>query len=110
MFQHQGIFYESRVSYYQDIQGLDFTILHPRAAPQSLVDGLGRPMTLEAAQGCFGCHSTGAVSDAQLRFDHLMPGVTCEGCHGPGEKHIVAVKAGSKTCRCLIPRSSTQMS
>jgi hypothetical protein len=103
VFQHQGIFYESRVSYYQDIQGLDFTILHPHSAPQSLVDGLGRPMTREAAQGCFACHSTGAVSDAQLRFDHLMPGVTCEGCHGPGEKHIVAVKAGSKNLQVFNP-------
>src|SRR5205814_4808128 len=28
VFQHKGVFYESRVSYYQEIQGLDFTILH----------------------------------------------------------------------------------
>src|SRR6266403_6156922 len=29
VFQHKGVFYESRVSYYQEIQGLDFTVLHP---------------------------------------------------------------------------------
>src|SRR5438309_10048221 len=103
VFQHKGVFYESRVSYYQEAQGLDFTILHPRSVPESLEEGLGRPMTIEAAQGCFACHSTAAVSAAQLRFDHLMPGVTCEGCHGPGEKHIQAIKAGSRKLQIFNP-------
>jgi hypothetical protein len=103
VFRRRGIFYESRVSYYQDIQGLDFTILHPRSEPASLEDGLGRPMTMEAAQGCFGCLSTAAVSDGQLRLDQLMPGVTCEGCHGPGEKHIAAIKAGSRRLQVFNP-------
>ncbi len=103
VFQHKGLFYESRVSYYQEIQGLDFTIIHPRSVPESLEDGLGRPMTVEAAQGCFACHSTAAVSAAQLQLDHLMPGVTCEGCHGPGEKHIQAIKAGSRNLRVFNP-------
>jgi hypothetical protein len=73
VFQHQGVFFESRVSYYQEIQGLDFTILHSHSVPPSLEEGLGRPMTTEAAQGCFACHSTAAVSAGQLKFDHLMP-------------------------------------
>jgi hypothetical protein len=103
LFQHQGVFYESRVSYYQEIDGLDFTILHPREVPASLADGLGRPMTMEAAQGCFSCHSTAAVSAAQLQLNHLMPGITCEGCHGPGEKHVAAVKAGSKNLQVFNP-------
>ena len=103
LFQHQGVFYESRVSYYQEINGLDFTILHSRAVPESLEQGLGRPMTSEAAQGCFACHSTAAVSASQIRFDHLMPGVTCEGCHGPGEKHIAAIKSGSKNLQIFNP-------
>src|SRR5258706_6983399 len=96
VFQHKGVFYESRVSYYQEIQDLDFTILHPHSLPQSLEEGLGRPMTIEAAQGCFACHSTAAVRGGQLQIDHLTAGVTCEGCHGPGEKHIAAIKTGSR--------------
>jgi len=103
VFRHQGVFYESRVSYYQEIQDLDFTIIHPRSVPASLEDGLGRPMSMEAAQGCFACHSTAAVSAAQLQLDHLMPGVTCEGCHGPGEKHISAIKSGSKNLQVFNP-------
>jgi hypothetical protein len=101
--QHKGVFYESRVSYYQEIQGLDFTIVHPRSVPESLEDGLGRPMSLEAAQGCLNCHSTAAVSAATLQLDHLMPGVTCEGCHGPGEKHVAAIKADKKNLQIFNP-------
>ena len=93
VFRHNGVFFESRMSYYQETGGLDFTIIHPHSVPESLEAGLGRAMSDEAAQGCFGCHSTAAVRGAQLQLDHLMPGVTCEGCHGPGEKHVEAVKA-----------------
>ena len=100
---HKGVFYESRVSYYQEIRGLDITIIHPRSVPESLEDGLGRPMSMEAAQGCFNCHSTAAVSAAQLQLDHLMPGVTCEGCHGPGEKHVAAIKANNKSLQVFNP-------
>jgi Cytochrome c554 and c-prime len=103
VFQHRGVFYESRLSYYQEIQGLDFTILHTHSVPTSLEEGLGRPMTLEAAQGCFACHSTAAVKAAQLQLDHLAPGITCEGCHGPGEKHIAAIKAGSRNLQIFNP-------
>jgi hypothetical protein len=93
LFRHEGLFYESRVSFYTGLQGLGITTLHPRSVPATLEDALGRPMSLEAARGCFACHSTGAVRGAQLNLDSLMPGVTCEGCHGPGERHIAAVKA-----------------
>jgi len=103
VFRHKGVFYESRVSYYQEIRGLDVTIVHPRSVPESLEDGLGRSMSTEAAQGCFNCHSTAAVSAAQLQLDHLMAGVTCEGCHGPGEKHVAAVKANSKNLQVFNP-------
>jgi hypothetical protein len=59
LFQHDGLFYESRVSFYQELQSLDITTQHPRSVPSSLKDALGRPMSLEATRGCFACHSTG---------------------------------------------------
>jgi len=93
VFQHNGLFYESRISFYQGLQSLDITTQHPRSVPSSLKDALGRPMSLEAARGCFACHSTGAVRGAQLELGSLMPGVRCEACHGPGERHVAAVKA-----------------
>ena len=103
VFQHNGAFYESRVSYYQKTDVLDFTIVHPHSIPASLEDGLGRRMTIEAAQGCFACHSTAAVVASQLQLDHLTPGVSCEGCHGPGEKHLAAIKAGNKNVQIFNP-------
>src|SRR5206468_12312765 len=53
--------------------------------------------------GCFGCHSTATVKGGQLQLDHLMPGVACEGCHGPGEKHSAAVKARARNLQIFNP-------
>jgi hypothetical protein len=85
--------YESRVSYFQKIQTLDFTIGQRQTIPTSLDDAVGRPIGSAEAQQCFGCHSTGAVNGTQLKLDQLMAGIGCEACHGPGEQHIVAVKS-----------------
>jgi hypothetical protein len=91
---HDGTFYESRVSYYSGAGGLDITINHPRAVPPSLEDALGRRMSEEAARGCFACHTTGAA-ESPVRFEpeRLSPGVSCEACHGPGERHVAAARA-----------------
>jgi hypothetical protein len=94
LFRHNNVLYETRVSYFQKIQNLDFTIGHRRTAPTSLDDALGRAIGADESQQCFGCHSTGAVNGFQLKLDQLSPGVGCEACHGPGERHIVAAKAG----------------
>jgi hypothetical protein len=93
VFRHRGALYESRVSYFQELQNLDITILHPRAVPTTLEDALGRQMSAEGAKGCFSCHSTAALSRNELQLERLVPGVSCEACHGPGEKHLAAVKA-----------------
>jgi ssDNA-binding Zn-finger/Zn-ribbon topoisomerase 1 len=93
---HNGTFYESRVSYYSGLGALDVTIKHPRAVPSSLEDALGRPMTEEAARGCFACHTTGAaVAGVEGHFEpeRLSPGVSCEACHGPGARHVAAARA-----------------
>src|SRR5207302_4232819 len=41
------------------------------------------------------CHGTGALVDKKLSLEHLMPGVSCEACHGPGATHVVAMRTGS---------------
>jgi len=94
LFQHNGSLYESRVSYYRTIQKLDFTGGHLHLPPGSLDEALGRRVGAGEALECFGCHAPNSVSGSELRLDHLTPGITCESCHGPGERHIVAVKAG----------------
>ena len=92
---HQnGKFYESRVSFYNDIRGLDTTMGHVPTPPPTIEEAMGREMDAEETHNCFGCHSTNAVSGAKLQLDNLMEGVTCEACHGPGEKHVAAMRAG----------------
>lgn len=93
IFLHRGTYYESRVSYFRALDALDITIEHPRAEPASLEAALGRPMTKEAARGCFACHTTGGAGEAGIKLETVAAGVSCEACHGPGERHLAALKA-----------------
>lgn len=92
LFRQNDVLYETRVSYFQKLNALDFTIGHRQSVPVSLDDALGRAIGGDEPQQCFGCHTTGAVNGTELRLDRLSPGVGCEACHGPGEKHLVAMK------------------
>ena len=85
--------YEGRVSFFKKLNGLGITILHPREVPASLADAFGRRMSPEGARGCFACHTTEAVSGSQLQLERLTNGVSCESCHGPGERHVAAARA-----------------
>jgi cytochrome c554/c'-like protein len=93
LFEHNGLFYETRLSYYQQIKGLGFTTGHPQREPTSLEEALGRPLGTDEAGTCFGCHSTAGLNGSQLQLERIIPGVACEGCHGPGQAHLVAMKA-----------------
>jgi cytochrome c554/c'-like protein len=92
--QYENEFYESLVSYYNEIKGLDFTIGAARTVPASLKEALGRRMSKNDTLKCFNCHATGAVSGGQLQLDKLAPGIRCEACHGPGGAHAAAGKTG----------------
>ncbi|MGH9770777.1 MAG: multiheme c-type cytochrome [Candidatus Acidiferrales bacterium] len=94
VFRYGGYFFESQVSYYTAIHGLDITIGHISYPPSSLGAALGYPLSPDSVRKCFACHATGAVSGSHLRLDNMIPGVSCEACHGPGARHIAAVKAG----------------
>src|SRR5947209_6524178 len=83
IFRHGGTFYESRVSYFPELRGLDITIQHPRAVPASLEDALGRPVSLEAAEGCFSCHTTPSAGGARLTADRRL---ACVACHDPHDQ------------------------
>jgi cytochrome c553 len=61
LYEQRGSFYESTLSYYPAIRGLDFTTGHARSAPASLAKALGEPQTPEAIRACFGCHTTAAT-------------------------------------------------
>jgi hypothetical protein len=88
LFQQEGTFFESRVSYYSAPDGLDFTTGSPRFPPNRIGTALGRRMSPEEPPLCFGCHATAANTDNQFHPEKLIPGVTCEACHGPGAQHV----------------------
>ena len=92
--QYTDKYYESRVSFYADITGLDLTMGHVPTPPPSLEEAMGREMAMSEARSCFGCHSTNSLEGSTLRLEQLVEGVTCEACHGPGEKHVEAMRKG----------------
>ncbi len=94
LYSRDGAYYESRVSFYKTLQSLALTTGHLSASPASIDAALGRRMDSSETEHCFGCHTSG--SKVAGRFDpaHATPGVTCEQCHGPGAKHVAAMKAG----------------
>jgi hypothetical protein len=91
---HNGKLYESRVSYYRGIDRLDWTIGDALNPPPSLDEAFGRDITGDEARNCFSCHGTAAVSGGKLELDRLIPGVSCEACHGPGLLHAEAMQSG----------------
>jgi hypothetical protein len=100
--QYDGAYFESFVSYYNEIKGLDFTIGTARTAPGSLVAAVGRRLTKNETVSCFGCHSTGAISGTQFQPEKLTPGIRCEICHGPGGDHVAAGKAGGPSAQMIF--------
>jgi hypothetical protein len=93
VFRRNGSFHESRVSFYRDINGLDFTIGYERKVPPTLEEALGRAISTDEARSCFTCHSTAAAHGKTLQLDRMMPGVSCEACHGPGRDHVAAMES-----------------
>jgi hypothetical protein len=101
-----GNYYESRVSFFNDTQKLDLTMGYSNTRPGNIQEAAGRRISPDEARDCLACHSTASVSAGHLQLDRLMPGVTCEGCHGPGAKHVAAVKASeTKTLDIFDPGS-----
>ena len=95
IFEREGVLYESRVSYFSKIDGLAFTMGAPPGTPASLSEAVGRPMDHDDVRGCFGCHTTFSAKGITLQIEKALPGVTCEGCHGPGGDHLAALGRGS---------------
>jgi hypothetical protein len=94
LLQYEGAYYESLVSYYREVGGLDFTIGAPRGVPESLEKALGRRLGDTETRNCFSCHSTDGVRGGKITLEKMIPGVRCEACHGPGASHVEAIRQG----------------
>jgi hypothetical protein len=94
IYEGNGVFYESRLSFYKALQRLDITTGHRVETPGEIDGALGRTLSPAETQRCFGCHTTSSTTNNSFDPDRSTPGVTCEACHGPGSKHVKAMKAG----------------
>ena len=106
VFERDGHFYESRVSYFGALGGLDLTMGAANIHPKTIDEAAGRKMEGVAARQCFGCHATNAVEQNRLTLDHIEAGVRCERCHVGAEQHAAAIKAGDAKTAMAIPRLS----
>ncbi len=86
-FERDGRWFESRVSYYSALHGLDVTMGAQGITPRNLEEAAGRLTGATEAGQCFDCHSTQAVKGMQLTLDRLIPGIQCERCHGDSRGH-----------------------
>lgn len=93
VFRYGGYYFESQVSFYAGINNLAITMGHILYAPDSLGQALGYPVSNADIRKCFACHATGALTATGLQLNRMIPGVSCELCHGPGAEHIAAVRA-----------------
>ncbi len=73
LFEREGDWYESAVSFYPAIKALDWTPGHADRTRRNLGEALGRRLDAAEAGRCFGCHST--------TVQPLQPGVQCARCH-----------------------------
>src|SRR5438309_1009102 len=86
--EHNGKRYESAVSYYPSISGLDFTTGDEDLKPRNLEEAIGREIELRETKVCFGCHASDAVTNGKMTFESLRPGVTCDHCHAGSSTHV----------------------
>jgi Zn finger protein HypA/HybF involved in hydrogenase expression len=92
--EYDNRFYESRVSYYPAIDGLDFTVGDQKAHLETVTEAMGRETSAHEIQTCFECHSTGAVVGDRLEPVSSTPGVQCEHCHRGADRHLRGIVRG----------------
>lgn len=90
---HEGAYYETRVSFFSATKALDFTPGAPRNVPTTLSEAIGQRLSKPDTMACFNCHATVAPGTQRFDLEKFTPGIGCESCHGPGEKHIATMKA-----------------
>jgi hypothetical protein len=102
-------FNETHFSYFDSIPGFDVTPAQPTVGnltrsrgpdPDSTRRATGRTVEEREARRCFSCHAANVPASGPI--ENVVPGVTCETCHGPGGNHTAAMRAGLEQGSALI--------
>jgi len=96
LFERDGALYETRFSFFPPAKVVDTTPNQRAREAHTVEEAAGRRLSEAELRRCFSCHSTAAVTNGLLDLQRAVPGVTCEGCHGPGASHagVGAFSAG----------------
>ena len=90
-----GELYESRMSWFRELNGLGATLGGGNSAPADVSEAAGRLMSHDDKLACFGCHSTNARNGRRLTLEKMTPGVQCGRCHEATEAHVNAMLGNS---------------
>ncbi|ADW71260.1 multiheme c-type cytochrome [Granulicella tundricola] len=91
LYQADGRWYQSRISYYTRPSALDITTGLSSTQATSLPTALGQLLSPEDARSCFGCHTVHATTSSGFNPLHAEAGLGCEACHGPTRAHVDAM-------------------
>ncbi len=88
---------EHRVSLYAGKSGIemDLTPGHRQTAPKQTIEHFGNILRGDKLHRCVACHTTTA-DIVKRKIDNLRPNVGCQSCHGPGEQHVLAMRADER--------------
>jgi len=103
LYRRDGVYYEAPVSFYPELNGLDWTPGHAERLRRNLEEAAGRRIDPAEARRCFGCHSTGAVWSGASLLESVTPGVQCTQCHTGAAQHVAAVRRGD-AARAAMPK------
>jgi hypothetical protein len=92
-----GKLYEARVTYFHSLKALDFTPDRALKSAGSLDEAMDRTVDESEVSRCLACHTTASATGRKPDQKNLIPGVTCEACHGPASKHVSAMKLAKAT-------------
>jgi Cytochrome c3 len=109
LFERDGDFYESRASYFDTLKALDFTPGRKFTEPLSLEQAMARPVNGSELVRCFACHATASTISDKLERSRIIPGISCEACHGPGRKHAIAQQMASAEGELLESDQKTDL-
>lgn len=91
LYREDGRWFETQVTYYGAIHGLDLQLGGTSAT--DMASAVGRQLSDHEVRGCFRCHAT-ASGDPLAANSDLIPGVKCLACHAPAAVHIQNAKIG----------------
>jgi hypothetical protein len=88
LFRRDGRWYESRVSYFSALHGLDLTMGAQSITPHNVAEAAGRPVPPAELLRCFDCHATNVTRSPAADVSAALEGVQCERCHQAAAAHL----------------------